>query len=116
MVAMVEDHGDEIAASSRAVDWWTVHVFVDPWLTAFRGWPMVGTPDWCALPDDSPIKWAALLDAAQHWALRLEGRGQACAEASKAISASYDWAAISNEIRQRGDYLAANPWARRKTS
>ena len=113
---MVEDHGDKIAASSRAVDWWTVHLFVDPWLTAFRGWPMVGTSDWCALPDDSPIKWAALLDAAQHWALRVDSCQEARAEASQAISASFDWAPISNEVRQRNEYFVANPWARRKTS
>jgi hypothetical protein len=59
---------------------------------------MVGTPAWCALPDTDPAKLAALLDAARHWALRVDSCQQALCEASHDISAAADWHAISNTI------------------
>jgi hypothetical protein len=58
--------------SSRAVCWWEVNTFVAPLLARVGSWPMAGSVAWCALADDHPAKWAALLDAAQHWALRVE--------------------------------------------
>lgn len=67
---------------------------------------MIGTPAWCSLPDDHPAKIAAIYDAAQHWALRVETCQRAECEASQAISAAANWAAIANEIRRRrGAYI-----------
>jgi hypothetical protein len=70
-------------------------------------WPMLGTPGWCELPDDDPAKLAALLDAARHWALRVDMAQQAAADASRAISGAADWSSIANEMRRRkGAYIA----------
>jgi Protein of unknown function (DUF2742) len=82
---------------SRQVDWWSVHEYVDARLADVASWPMAGTPEWCALDDTDPAKTAALLDAAQHWALRMETCQQARCEASKAIAAAADWKAIAWE-------------------
>ncbi len=57
---------------SAQVSWWDVHEFVAPLLEHVGSYPMAGTPEWCALPDYDPAKTAALLDAARHWALRVE--------------------------------------------
>jgi hypothetical protein len=62
---------------------------------------MAGTPEWCALPDDDPVKLAALFDAARHHALRLDVNQAARAEASRDISAAADWPAIATKIFQR---------------
>jgi hypothetical protein len=86
---------------SSAVSWCSVHEHVAPLLEAAGSWPMVGTPEWCDLDDDDPRKLAALLDAARHWALRLETCQQARAEASRDISAAADWPAIADHIRRR---------------
>ena len=60
-----------VRVSSQQVSWLTVHDFVSAVLDQANGWPMVGTPAWCSLAHDDPQKWAALLDAAQHWALTI---------------------------------------------
>ena len=67
---------------------------------------MVGTPAWCELPDDAPAKWAAVLDAAQHWALRVETCQEHLAEASRDVSAAEDWSVIAAETLHRsGAYI-----------
>ena len=95
---------------SPQVNWWEVHTFVTPMLTAVGSWPLVGTPTWCALGDDDPVKWAATFDAAQHWALRVEANQEARAEAGRDIAASTDWLAISRRIRERAEFCNAHPW------
>jgi hypothetical protein len=75
---------------------------------------MAGSVEWCDLPDEHPAKTAALLDAARHWALRVETCQQAECEASKAISASADWGRISRRIRDEAEFCNQHPWARRK--
>src|SRR6516225_11163930 len=94
---------------SRSVHWWDVHTFVAPLLTTVQSWPMAGTDAWTALPDDDPVKLAAVFDAAQHWALRLETCQEALAEASRAISGTVDWSALSREIRARNGFYAERP-------
>jgi hypothetical protein len=86
------------AVNSQQVSWWSVHEHVAPMLEQVQSWPTIGTPTWCQLPDDDPAKLAALLDAAQHWALRVETCQQARADASREISAAADWSAIATEI------------------
>ena len=93
-------------AASQQVSWWSVHEYVQPMLDVACEWPMVGSPAWCQLADDDPAKLAALCDAAQHWALRVETCQQASAEASRDIAAAADWKAIASEIQQRrGTYI-----------
>ena len=77
-------------------------------------WPAAGTPAWCDLPDDDPAKLAALLDAAQHWALRVETCQAAQCEASRDISAAYDWAALSVWLRRHREFYAAHPYLKRR--
>jgi hypothetical protein len=86
---------------SQQVSWWSVHEHITPLLEAIGSWPMAGTLAWCALPDDDPVKLAALLDGAQHWALRVETCQQAQAEASREVSAAVHWSAIATEIFRR---------------
>ena len=87
--------------ASQAVSWWDVHEHVAPVLAQVRSWPMAGTPAWCQLAGDDPAKWAALLDAAQHHALRVETAQAARAEASRAVSGAANWAQIAREVFYR---------------
>jgi len=77
------------AVASSQVSWWSVHTFVERLCNALNNaWPMVGTPAWCQFDDHDPAKWAALLDAAQHWALRLETCQEARAQVSRDVSSA----------------------------
>jgi Protein of unknown function (DUF2742) len=87
--------------SSRQVSWWSVHEYVTPRLAAAESWPMAGTPAWCQLDDDDPVKLAALCDAAQHHALRVETAQAALADASKAVSDAEDWSAVATKAMHR---------------
>ena len=101
------------SSGSRQVNWWSVHEHVAPRLTRVGSWPLVGTPAWCALPDDDPAKTAALLDAAQHWALRVETCQQHRCEASRDVSAAADWSAIAREMLARNEFYTQRPWLKR---
>jgi hypothetical protein len=87
------------ATTARTVDFWSVHCYVAPALVAAREWPMLGTLEWQHLADADPAKLAALLDAAQHHALRIETAQAALAEASSAIASAADWQSIARTIR-----------------
>jgi hypothetical protein len=78
-----------------------------------QAFPMIGTIAWCDLADDDPVKQAAVLDAAQHWALRLETCQEAKRHASQAISKAANWTVIGRYLRDRAAFLKRNPWARR---
>src|SRR5690348_7024259 len=88
--------------TSTQVSWWSVHEFVMPRLT--RSYPMVGTPAWCDLTEDDPRKLAATLDAAQHWALRVETCQEAYVQAAAAIRASQDWTPVIQFIHNRAKF------------
>lgn len=100
--------------ASQQVSWADVHEFVLPKLTSVGDWPMLGSPSWCELGARDRVKWASLLDAAQHWALRVEYLQQVECDASHEISAAQDWAKISRFIKNRSDYFAARPWLNRR--
>ena len=68
-----------------------------PVLAAVGSWPMLGSPQWCALPAGDARKLASLFDAARHHALRVETAQQALCDASTAICEAYDWTAIAKE-------------------
>jgi hypothetical protein len=106
----------EFSNSSQQVSWWEVHELVGAVLNQVNDWPMLGTPAWCGLTHDDPRKWAALLDGAQHWALRVDTCQAAMAEASRDISAAADWPAIAPEIRQRNEFYAQKPYLKRAAS
>ena len=88
--------GDRI---TTGFSWWSVHEFVAAVLNQVNDWPTLGTPAWCSLTHDDPRKWCALLDGAQHWALRMETCQEAKCEASHAISAAQDWSAFARARR-----------------
>lgn len=102
--------------SSQQVSWWSVHEFVAAVLDQVNGWPLAGTPAWCSLAHEDPRKWAGVLDAGQHHALRIEVNQDARAEASRAVSGSVDWPAIGREIQQRAAFYAEHPWLKRATT
>lgn len=101
------------AQYSQQVSWWTVHDFVVDWLAQVDGWPLAGSVEWQHLADDDPRKWASLLDAAQHWSLRVETCQDAKAEASRAVAAAADWPAVAAEMTQRRAWRSARPWSKR---
>ena len=94
--------------ASRQVSWWSVREYVTEALDRAGSWPMAGTPVWCKLADDDPAKMAALLDAAQHWALRVEIAQHAVREASRDVAGAADWRAIADDMQRRGgSYIPA---------
>ncbi|MGO9925136.1 MAG: DUF2742 domain-containing protein [Mycobacterium sp.] len=101
---------------SRKVSFWQVREFVTAVLDQVNGWPMAGTVAWCLLAHDDPRKWAALLDAAQHWALRVETCQEAMAEASRAISADADWGAVARGHLRQANAVASGAYIPRKTA
>lgn len=105
-----------MAGESQQVNWWEVHEFVLPYLAAAGAWPMAGTPAWCHLPDDDDRKLAALLDAARHWALRVDTCQAERAQASKDIASAADWPAIASEIRKLRAAEAAGARVPRRAS
>lgn len=102
--------------SSQQVSWSDVHAFVLPKLELVGDWPMAGSPAWCALEDRARVKWASLLDAAQHWVLRIEQFQIASCEASHEVSAAGDWLKVARDMRRRADYFEARPWMKRAAS
>jgi hypothetical protein len=92
---------------SQQVSWWSVREFIMPVLNQANDWPMLGTPAWCSLAHDDPRKWCALLDSAQHWALRVETCQEARAEASRAVSEAVDWPKVSREMVQLASWRAS---------
>lgn len=104
------------ATAAQQVSWFSVHEHVAPLLEQAGSWPVVGSVAWCALDDDDPAKLAAIYDAAQHWALRVETCQQARCDASREVADALNWSALSREINQRADFYAARPWLKRVAS
>ena len=105
-----------ILTYSQQVNWLTVHEYVIPVLDRVKAWPMAGTPAWCLLDDREPAKMAALYDAAQHWALRVESCQAARCEAGKDIAAAADWAAVARDVRNRKEFYSSRPWLKREAA
>ncbi len=120
----IETNPPQPIPASRSVAWWPVLTYIADLLgvepTAVpdeaQRVPLLGTPAWCALPDDAPAKLAAVLHGGCHHALRLELTQEASAEASKAISTMHDWKAVAGELSGLAAHREANPWARRVAS
>lgn len=104
------------ALASQQVSWITVHDFAVPRLQRVGDWPMAGSPLWCDLNDRDPVKWAAILDAAQHFALRVETCQHARREASQAIADAENWLEVARIAKHRSDFYSARPWLRRRAS
>jgi hypothetical protein len=104
------------AIASQQVSFWSVHEFVQKYLNTAGHYPPAGTPAWCELADGDRRKWAALLDAAQHHALRVETAQEQQAQASHDVSAAADWSRIAQYIRDERDFYAARPWLKREAS
>ena len=90
---------------SQQVSWWAVHEFVSAVLDQVNGWPMAGTPAWCSLAYDDPRKWAALFDAAQHHALRVNTAQEARCESSRSVAGAADWSGIASKVQRHGVYI-----------
>jgi hypothetical protein len=104
------------AIESQQVSFWSVHTFVQRYLDTAGHYPPAGTPTWCELADGDRRKWAALLDAAQHHALRVEAAQEQHAHASHDVSAGGGWSAIAQRKRDEADFYAARPWMKRVAS
>jgi hypothetical protein len=89
---------------------------VQRYLDTAGHYPMAGTPAWCELADGDRRKWAAVLDFAQHHALRVEIAQEADAQAANDVSSAADWSAISRGFRDRHDFYASRPWMARRSA
>jgi hypothetical protein len=98
---------------SQEVSWWSVHEFVVPKLEKTSEWPLLGTPSWCVLEGRDPAKWAALLDAAQHWALRIDTAQELLAQSSHDIASAADWPAAHRYVTDHKAFYTARPWLKR---
>lgn len=78
--------------------------------------PALGSPVWCALPDDHGDKLASVFNTAEGWAYTAAYEQAALAEASKAVAGAEDWVKVAKRHRDRVDFAAAHPWARRAVS
>ena len=89
--------------ASRQVSWWPVHEFVQA--LDLPPLPFPGTPAWQNASD--AVKAMACIAAAEHYALLLDTRQERLADASKAIAAGENWAAVARSIhrRQSGLYI-----------
>jgi hypothetical protein len=105
-----------VIVSSQQVNWWTVHELVAAVLNQVNDWPTLGTPAWCSLAHDDPRRWAALLDGAQHHALRLELNQEVRREAGRAVSGAVDWSAVSKARQDHDKFYAEKPWLKRVVS
>jgi Protein of unknown function (DUF2742) len=112
-------------SSSQQVNWSEVERWAAPFLDSVGSWPTIGTPEWCSLPMDDRRRWVAVIDAAQHWALRMETCQAAECEASHAISAAagYDdaghpvtWGAVAQRLRDHNEFYAQRPYLKRAAS
>ena len=102
--------------SARSVSFWEVHTWVQKFLDTAGHYPMAGTPAWVELADGDRRKWAALLDFAQHHALRVETAQEQHTVASHDVSAGGGWAEIAQRKRDEADFYAARPWLKRLAS
>ncbi|MEW5810892.1 MAG: DUF2742 domain-containing protein [Actinomycetota bacterium] len=101
---------------SQEVNWYLVHLFVEPTLKNVDSWPTAGTVEWHELPDSDPRKIAAVLDAARHWALRLDSCQDDLVDAGEQIAEAAPWSQIANAKRNRDTWEQTHPWARRAAS
>ena len=106
---------------SSPISWGPVHRMVGRLLAGRSTFIVAGSPEWCALDDDDPQKTAALLIAADRWALdqerlHLEHQRIAAKEAAIEISAAKVWSQIARRIRDRNDFYNTNPDLRRRAS
>lgn len=85
---------------SQQVSFLAVHDFVRELLAQVNSFPAAGTPAWCSLAHDDPRKLAAVLDAGQHFSLRVELAQEARAEASRDVANAADWSAVARSVVQ----------------
>lgn len=104
------------ALESQQVSWWSVHEFAAPQLQQVGDWPLIGTPAWCLLEARDPVKWASVLDAATHWALRLETNQEHLRDAAKNVAGSTDWSGPARQLRDREDFYRVRPYLKRRAS
>lgn len=110
---------DRSPIASQQVYWWPVYEHAVKHAAGLgvnlaEGLPVAGTPSWCLLADDDNRKHAAVLLAGAQYALYLDGRQQARAEASRAVAGAADWRKVAQEVQQRNAFRQANPWAKRR--
>lgn len=84
----------------QQVDWWSVHQYVEFYLSRVGSWPMAGSVEWDALEDHDERKMAALLDAARHYALRVDAAQAALVDAAVAVQSAADWSQVSREVNE----------------
>lgn len=110
---------------SQQVSWWSVYQYAVAEAARFSvdlnadRLPVPGTPVWCSMPDGGP-KFAALLLLGAQYALHLDIRQSAQADASHEVSIpsadEHSWRDIAREIHQRSAFRESHQWAKRVAS
>lgn len=93
---------------SQQVAWWPVHEFITAMVNKANVGPLpvAGTPAWCAMTDDDPLKLLSLAASGEHWALRTEVAQEKRAEASRELAAAGGWTALAQRLVQGpGPYI-----------
>lgn len=85
--------------ASRTVDWFAVHQFVQALIEHPETLPVIGTLAWQQLSAED--KTLACIASAEHYALHLDIRQAAQAQASKDVATSTDWTAVARGVQRR---------------
>lgn len=109
-----------------AVREWAAQIFENA-----CGIPVFGSPAWCGLDDDDPLRVVSAIRAGVAWVVETHSlRERLAAElraadldvvarvraASLDVAGGTEWSEQARQIRQRADWLAAHPWAKRVTA
>ncbi|WP_406817395.1 DUF2742 domain-containing protein [Mycobacterium sp. M23085] len=113
----IHDNDNYPIAANRQIAWLAVHDYINRQRRRLGALdlsgPPLGTPAWLRLSENDPAKLAAVLNAAEAAAYGISASQTAEADASRAIAAAADWPAIAKANRDRAEFIAAHPWAKR---
>ncbi|UXA17029.1 DUF2742 domain-containing protein [Mycobacterium sp. SMC-4] len=100
---IVETRRLDAAGSSREVNWWATHLFIEAAVAQANCGPIpvAGTPAWSALADGDPRKLLALAAAGEHWVLRMQIGQEQRAQAAEDIWGGADWSEAARTFTRR---------------
>lgn len=81
--------------------------------------PVLGTPEWAALPDGHPLRAAAVLRAALLWTFEHDlddDHTERMKTAALDVADGADWAAAANSIRRRDDAIRTGTHIERRSA
>lgn len=100
---IVETRRLDAAGSSREVNWWATHLFIEAAVAQANCGPIpaAGTPAWSALADGDPRKLLSLAAAGEHHVLRMQIGQEQRAQAAEDVWAGADWSEAARQLPRR---------------